>query len=138
MFKNCAKDEFTLTSRIARIHDFRHGFVLDEFQNGGELFFPTTSLGFVLKRFWNERQTVDRTPPIFEGIIVVVHVLEFKQVSDGPGDDDVLTVPVRVGFFAHTQHVGEVLRHAGFLSDDDDGHGDEAHRRPYLNPPLAS
>ena len=80
------------------------------------------------------RATIDCTAPIFERLIVIIHVLEFKQVADGPRDDDVIAVPVCIGFFQR-QDVGKVLGNAGFLSNDDDGHMEKAHRRPYLNPP---
>jgi hypothetical protein len=45
---------------------------------------------------------------------------------------------VCVQFFPYAEDAGKVLRHTGFLSDDDDGHDVNPRRRPYLNPPLAS
>ena len=43
-------------------------------------------------------------------------------MADGPGNDDVIAVPVGFGLFSHAQDVGKVLGNAGFLSNDDDGH----------------
>ena len=138
MFENRSKDEFSFPCSVTRIHNFCDRFVLDQLKDGRQLFLASPTLWFVLKRIGNKRQTVDRASPIFEGFIVIVHVLEFEQVTNGPRDDDVLTVPVCLHFFSDAQDAGEVLRHTGFLSDDDDGHVVKARRRPYLNPPLAS
>ena len=43
-------------------------------------------------------------------------------MSNGPGDDDVVAVPVCFGFFTDAQYVGKVLGNTWFLSNDDDGH----------------
>ena len=94
MLNNGPENKFTFTSSVAGIDNFSHGFVFDQFQNGRQLFLPTTTFGFVLERIRNKREPVDGASPIFESVIVVVHVLEFEKVTDGPRDDDVLAVPV--------------------------------------------
>ena len=135
MLNDGSENQFALPRSVTSVHDFRDRFVFHELQDGGELFFGSPALGFVLKRIRNVGQTIDRSAPIFERLIVVIHVLEFKQVADGPGDDDVVAVPVCICFFSNAKDVGKVLGNAGFLSNDDDGHMEKAHRRPYLNPP---
>ena len=135
MLNDGSKDQFALPRSVASIHDFRDRFVLDKFHDGRELFLCSPAFWFVLKTIRYVGQTIDRTAPIFERLIVIIHVLEFKQVADGPRDDDVIAVPVCIGFFSNAEDVGKVLGNAGFLSNDDDGHMEKAHRRPYLNPP---
>ena len=82
----------------------------------------TATFGFVLKGFRDEGQPFNGVSPVFEVIIIIIHVLEFKQMSNGPGDDDVVAVPVCFGFFTDAQYVGKVLGNTWFLSNDDDGH----------------
>lgn len=136
MFKDGSENQFTFACCVTGVDDFSDGFILHEFQDGRQLFLPTAPLGFVLKGIGNERQTVNGSSPILELIIIVIHVLEFQEVADGPSDDNVLAMPVGLEFFADSQDVSKVLGNTGFLSNDDDGHVLKAQRRPYLNPPL--
>ena len=136
MLDNGSENEFAFSCSIARVHNLRDAFVFQEFFDGGQLAFVTAPLWFVFKFRGDVGEPVDGFSPIFEGFIVLIHEFEFQQMANSPGDDDVLAVPVGVGFFAHSQHVRQVFCNAGFLGDDDDGHDVEAHRQPYLNPPL--
>ena len=92
------EDQFSFSSSVTSVHNLCDALGFDEFENGRELLFATTAFWLVLKIRRDKRQAVHCSPPIFEGFIVIVHVFQFQQMPDGPGDDDVITDPMRFLF----------------------------------------
>ena len=75
MFNDGAENEFTFSGCVTSIDNFRDGFILDEFHDGGELFLCSPTFWFVLKRIGDKREALNGVSPIFERLVVIVHVL---------------------------------------------------------------
>ena len=71
--------------------------------------------------------------PIFEGSIIIIHVLQLKKVANSPCDDNPITLPMCLMFSFHTEDVGNIVGDAWFLGQNYNRHRFIPHRRGYLN-----
>ena len=78
MLNDGSENEFAFSCRIASIDDFSDVLVLDEFLDGVQLGFVTSSFWFVFERGWNIGEPVNGFPPIFERFIILIHEFEFE------------------------------------------------------------
>ena len=123
MLNDAPEDELTLACCVAGVHNFCDVFGRDSLLDGREHLAVSTAFRLVFERVRNDGKPVDGLPPILEICIVVLWELLFDQMSDGPCDHEVVSNPRVVGLFLGSKDLGNVVCNAGFLRDDDDGHG---------------
>ena len=78
IFHDGSENQLTFSGCIASVDDFGHSFILEQFLDGVQLCTVSPCFGFVFKRRWDVRQSLDGFTPIFERLIVVIHHLQFK------------------------------------------------------------